>query len=62
MAKATALAISLDSNFLSPEAKEKLPHSQNRFWQGLEPEDVRWFLPGGHVGLTDACWKNSCGE
>ncbi|KAA8643987.1 uncharacterized protein ATNIH1004_008183 [Aspergillus tanneri] len=40
MAKATALAISLDSNFLSPEAKEKLPHSQNRFWQGLEPEDV----------------------
>ncbi|KAF5861660.1 hypothetical protein ETB97_012747 [Aspergillus alliaceus] len=40
MAKATALAISLDSNYLSPEAKYKLSNSQNRFWQGLEPEDV----------------------
>jgi hypothetical protein len=39
MAKATALAISLDNNFLSPKAKAQLPRSQNNFWQRKPPCD-----------------------
>ncbi|KAG2417064.1 hypothetical protein HFD88_008281 [Aspergillus terreus] len=41
MAKATALAISLDNNFLSPKAKAQLPRSQNNFWRRRPPCD-RW--------------------
>ncbi|KAL5356311.1 Mss4-like protein [Aspergillus floccosus] len=39
MAKATALAISLDNNFLSPKAKAHLPRSQNDLWQRKPPSD-----------------------
>lgn len=41
MAKATALAISLDNNFLSPKAKAQLPRSQNNFWRRKPPCD-KW--------------------
>lgn len=39
MAKVTALAISLDNNFLSPKAKAQLPQSQNNLWQRKPPCD-----------------------